>query len=66
MTETSPLATTGSPLAKHEGASASELIDMQVKQGRQVFGFDLKLVGSDGSDLPNDGVSVGELKVRGN
>ena len=66
MTETSPLATTGAPLARHEGLSAAELTDMQVKQGRQVFGIDLKLVGSDGSDLPNDGVSVGELKVRGN
>jgi len=66
MTETSPLATVGSPLAQHTGVSASELIDMQAKQGRQVFGIDLKLVGSDGSDLPNDGVSVGELKVRGN
>ena len=44
----------------------SELVDMQVKQGRQVFGIDLKLVGRDGSDLPHDGVSVGELKVRGN
>ena len=66
MTETSPLATGGSPLAQHTGASASELIDMQAKQGRQIFGIDLKLVGSDGSDLPNDGVSVGELKVRGN
>ena len=66
MTETSPLATTGAPLARHVGASASELTDMQVKQGRQVFGIDLKLVGSDGGDLPHDGVSVGELKVRGN
>jgi acyl-CoA synthetase (AMP-forming)/AMP-acid ligase II len=66
MTETSPLATTGSPLAKHDGASASELVDMRAKQGRQVFGIDLKLVGRDGSDLPHDGVSVGELKVRGN
>ena len=66
MTETSPLATVGSPLAQHPSVSASELIDMQAKQGRQVFGIDLKLVGSDGSDLPNDGVSVGELKVRGN
>jgi acyl-CoA synthetase (AMP-forming)/AMP-acid ligase II len=66
MTETSPLATVSSPLAKHEDLSASELIDMQAKQGRQVFGIDLKLVGRDGSDLPNDGVSVGELKVRGN
>jgi fatty-acyl-CoA synthase len=66
MTETSPLATVGSPLAKHEGLSASELVDVQAKQGRQVFGIDLKLVGRDGSDLPHDGVSVGELKVRGN
>ncbi|HEY6734245.1 MAG TPA: long-chain fatty acid--CoA ligase, partial [Roseiarcus sp.] len=66
MTETSPLATVSSPLAKHEDLSASELIDMQAKQGRQVFGIDLKLVGRDGRDLPNDGVSVGELKVRGN
>ena len=66
MTETSPIATFGAPLAKHAGVSAGELIDMQAKQGRQVFGIDLKLVGSDGSDLPHDGVSVGELKVRGN
>jgi acyl-CoA synthetase (AMP-forming)/AMP-acid ligase II len=66
MTETSPLATVGSPLAKHAGVHPSELVDMQAKQGRQVFGIDLKLVGSDGRDLPHDGVSVGELKVRGN
>jgi 3-(methylthio)propionyl---CoA ligase len=66
MTETSPLATVGSPLAKHDGLSASELVDVQVKQGRQVFGIDLKLAGRDGRDLPHDGVSVGELKVRGN
>ncbi len=65
MTETSPIATTGSPLAKHEGASRNELVDMQVKQGRQVYGIELKLVGQDGRDMPHDGVSVGELKVRG-
>ena len=39
---------------------------MQVKQGRQIYGVELKLVGKDGQDLPHDGVSVGELKVRGN
>jgi fatty-acyl-CoA synthase len=65
MTETSPIVTTGTPLAKHECASRMELVDMQVKQGRQVCGVDLKLVGRDGRDLPHDGVSVGELKVRG-
>jgi len=66
MTETSPIVTTGALLAKHESLSSSEVVDMQVKQGRQVFGVDLKLVGRDGRDLPHDGVSVGELKVRGN
>jgi fatty-acyl-CoA synthase len=66
MTETSPLATVGSPLAKHDSSSASELVDVQAKQGRQVFGIDLKLAGRDGTDLPHDGASVGELKVRGN
>ena len=31
-----------------------------------MFGIELKLVGRDGGDVPHDGVSVGELKVRGN
>jgi acyl-CoA synthetase (AMP-forming)/AMP-acid ligase II len=66
MTETSPIATTGSPLAKHEGARLSDLVDMQVKQGRQVYGIEVKLVDQNGRDAPHDGVSVGELKVRGN
>ncbi len=66
MTETSPIATTGAPLYKHADASLSELIDMQAKQGRQVFGVELELFGPDGKTLPHDGVSVGELKVRGN
>ncbi len=66
MTETSPLVTAGSPLSKHDGASPAQLVDMQIKQGRQVYGVELKLVGRDGRDLPHDGVSIGELKVRGN
>jgi fatty-acyl-CoA synthase len=66
MTETSPIATTGAPLAKHDRASRDEIVDMQVRQGRQVYGIELKLAGHDGRELPHDGVSVGELKVRGN
>ena len=65
MTETSPIATTGAPLAKH-ALSGPDLVDMQVKQGRQVFGIELELFGRDGKPLPHDGASVGELKVRGN
>jgi acyl-CoA synthetase (AMP-forming)/AMP-acid ligase II len=66
MTETSPIATTGALLPKHEDVSQKERVDMQVKQGRQVYGVELRLVGKDGEDLPHDGKSVGEIKVRGN
>ena len=66
MTETSPIVTLGSPLAKHENATPDEIVDMQGKQGRQVCGVELKLVGKDGETLPHDGQSIGELKVRGN
>ncbi len=66
MTETSPLVTVGAPLAKHDMATSDEIVSMQVKQGRQVYGVELRLVGADGQVLPHDGQAVGELKVRGN
>jgi acyl-CoA synthetase (AMP-forming)/AMP-acid ligase II len=66
MTETSPLATTGALLAKHEGSLQPQIVDVQVKQGRQVFGIEVGLFGKAGEQLPHDGLSVGELKVRGN
>ena len=66
MTETSPLVTVASPLGKHQGAGAGEIVDMQVMQGRQVCGVELKLADADGGRLPHDGRSVGELMVRGN
>jgi len=34
-------------------------------QGRAVFGIDMKIVDEQGRELPWDGVSTGELKVRG-
>jgi fatty-acyl-CoA synthase len=66
MTETSPLVTVSAPLAKHDDANAEATVDMQVRQGRQVYGVDLKLAGPNGEAIPHDGVSMGELKVRGN
>ncbi len=66
MTETSPLVTLGSPLASHDSATADEIIDMQVKQGRQIFGVELRVADEAGKPLPCDGNTVGQLKVRGN
>ena len=66
MTEASPLVTVGAPLAKHDIATRDEVVQMQTKQGRQIYGVELKLSGPDGESLPNDGKTVGELMVRGN
>jgi len=35
------------------------------KQGRAVFGVDMRIVGDDGRELPHDGKASGELLVRG-
>ena len=66
MTETSPLVTVSTPLAKHDGVDHDALVDVQIKQGRQIFGVELKLAGPNGETLPHDGTTVGELMVRGN
>jgi fatty-acyl-CoA synthase len=66
MTETSPIATVGSLLWKHEGLNPDQIVDMQVRQGRQMYGVELRLAGPNGETLPHDGTIVGELKVRGN
>src|ERR1700751_1047098 len=66
MTKTSPTVPRGMPLASHEDATPNEIVDMQVKQGRQIFGVELRLAGEDGKPLPCDGKTVGQLKVRGN
>jgi acyl-CoA synthetase (AMP-forming)/AMP-acid ligase II len=66
MTETSPIVTISSLLPKHAEASADDIVEVQVKQGRRLCGVEVKLVDAEGKTLPRDGQSVGELKVRGN
>ena len=65
MTETSPLGTAGHVKAKHQALSPADSLAVRVKQGRVVFGVDLKIVGDDGQELPQDGVAFGDLLVRG-
>jgi fatty-acyl-CoA synthase len=40
-------------------------LDAQCKQGRAVFGVEMKIVDEAGADLPRDGVAFGRLMVRG-
>jgi acyl-CoA synthetase (AMP-forming)/AMP-acid ligase II len=65
MTELSPLGT-ACVLKPHQLAlPAEERLALQGKQGRAVFGVDMKIVDDEGRDLPHDGKASGELLVRG-
>jgi 3-(methylthio)propionyl---CoA ligase len=65
MTEMSPVGTVSTPKRKHAGLSAEQKLDLNVKQGRAVFGVDMKIVDADGKALPHDGKAFGDLLVRG-
>ncbi|MBE7637920.1 long-chain-fatty-acid--CoA ligase [Sneathiella sp. P13V-1] len=65
MTEMSPLGTTGNLLKKHENLSEEEKYNIRQKQGRIVYGVELKIVDDEGVEQPRDGVAFGRLMVRG-
>jgi fatty-acyl-CoA synthase len=65
MTEMSPIGTVCTLKPKHQHLSAVERMAVQVKQGRPVFGVDIRIVAGDGQELPRDGKASGELMVRG-
>ena len=65
MTETSPMGVINTPLAKHAGEDAEAVVQRKLKQGRGLWGVDLRIVGDDGQELPRDGASAGALQVRG-
>jgi fatty-acyl-CoA synthase len=65
MTEMSPLGTSCTFKQKHLEMPPDERVKVQYKQGRVLYGVDMKIVGDDGGDLPWDGTSFGDLLVRG-
>ncbi|MGQ0651405.1 MAG: 3-(methylthio)propionyl-CoA ligase [Betaproteobacteria bacterium] len=65
MTEMSPLGTAGTFKARHMKLSKEERDAWQNKQGRPMYGVDMRIVGEDGSELPWDGKAFGNLQVRG-
>jgi fatty-acyl-CoA synthase len=65
MTETSPLGTQGCLLPKHGAATIDEQCAQRAKQGRAVYGVEMRVVDADGNERPRDGKSAGELEVRG-
>ena len=65
MTEMSPLGTVNTPLAKHASLTKKDYYDVAEKQGRAIFGVEMKIVDDSGAELPHDGKAFGDLKVRG-
>ncbi|WP_213956263.1 3-(methylthio)propionyl-CoA ligase [Variovorax sp. dw_954] len=65
MTELSPLGTVGKPKGKHAGLDAVQRRALQAKQGRALYGVDMKIVDEHGGELPRDGRASGDLMVRG-
>ena len=65
MTEMSPLGTVCTLKPQAPALGAEERMAVQAKQGRAVFGVDMKIVDDDGKELPWDGKASGELLVRG-
>ena len=65
MTELSPLGTLCTLKNKHLLLPKEEQLAMRLKQGRALFGVDMKVVDADGQPLPHDGQSAGDLLVQG-
>ena len=65
MTEMSPLGTTNVPTQEMKNMPKEEKYAIQLKQGRPIYGVELKVVDDQGNELPKDGKSQGHLMVRG-
>ncbi len=65
MTEMSPLGTLCTLKNKHLSLPKEEQMKNRLKQGRAIYGVDMKIVGEDGSEQPHDGKAYGDLLVKG-
>ncbi len=65
MTELSPLGTLCTLKNKHLSLPAEEQMKIRMKQGRAIFGIDMKIVNDQGQEQPNDGKAYGDLLVKG-
>jgi fatty-acyl-CoA synthase len=65
MTEMSPLGTVNTYKLKHLALPAADKDKIRVKQGRALYGVQMKIVDGEGNRLPHDGKAFGDLMVRG-
>jgi len=65
MTEMSPLGTLCTLKNKHDALPEDEKMKIRLKQGRCIYGVDMKIVDAEGTELPWDGKTFGDLYVKG-
>ncbi len=65
MTEMSPLGTLCTLKNKHLNLPADAQMKIRLKQGRAIYGIDMKIVNDAGQELPHDGKAYGDLLVKG-
>jgi fatty-acyl-CoA synthase len=65
MTEMSPIGTYNIPTSEMENLSAAEQGELRLKQGRAVYGVQMRICDDTGLELPRDGEAFGHLQVRG-
>jgi len=65
MTETSPMGVINTALARHADEDAATAVARKQKQGRGLWGVEMRIVDDSGAVQPRDGASAGRLQVRG-
>ena len=65
MTEMSPLGTVCTLKNKHLAMNSDAKMKVRLKQGRGIFGVDMKIVDDESKELPWDGKAFGDLLVKG-
>jgi fatty-acyl-CoA synthase len=65
MTELSPLGTICTLTNRQLALPAEEQAALRAKQGRAIFGIDMRIIDHEGNALPWDGKTSGDLVVRG-
>jgi fatty-acyl-CoA synthase len=65
MTEMSPLGTVCTLKNKHMDLDADAMMKVRLKQGRSLYGVDMKIIDDNSAELPWDGKAYGDLLVKG-
>jgi fatty-acyl-CoA synthase len=65
MTEMSPMGTSNAPRPAEYDLPHDEFMKLRLKQGRPLYGVDMKIVDEQGNELPWDGKSSGAVLVKG-